>query len=271
MQPYNIITFSREFPMYRNIILSLVILIFFVSFAAADQQSTMSPESASIELVFVKGGCYDMGDTFGGGIFGERPVHKVCVDDFSIGKYEVTQGQWKAIMGSNPSYFNNCGDTCPVETVSWNDIREFIKRLNSRTGKSYRLPTEAEWEYAARSGGKKEKYSGTSSYTDLGNYAWHSSNSGGKTHPVGQKKPNSLGLYDMSGNAWEWCSDWYDKKYYYNSPKDNPKGPSSGDYTALRGGAWDSTPRGIRAAYRGYHSQSSRGYYLGFRLASSLK
>ncbi|MCX5815237.1 MAG: formylglycine-generating enzyme family protein, partial [Proteobacteria bacterium] len=122
-----------------------------------------------MEFVFVKGGCFDMGDTSGS--TNEKPVHNVCVSDFSISKYEVSQGQWKAIMGNNPSRFSSCGDTCPVETVSWNDVHNFIQKLNSRTGKSYRLPTEAEWEYAARSGGKKEKYAGTSSNSNLGSYA----------------------------------------------------------------------------------------------------
>ncbi|MCX5813895.1 MAG: SUMF1/EgtB/PvdO family nonheme iron enzyme [Proteobacteria bacterium] len=235
-----------------------------------------------MEFVLVKGGCFQMGDTFGDGFAYEKPVHEVCVSDFYIGKYEVTQGQWKAIMGNNPSHFSSCGDTCPVEKVSWNDIQDFIQKLNSITGKSYCLPTEAEWEYAARSGGKKEKYAGTSSDSDLGSYAWYTSNSGSKTHPVGQKSPNSLGLYDMSGNVWEWVSDYYDNEYYKNSPRDNPHGPASGSAKVLRGGGWNDNQRDIRASDRSsynpwgvrastwdYFRPSNQGYNYGFRVASS--
>jgi formylglycine-generating enzyme required for sulfatase activity len=136
--------------------------------AGVDWELTTAGEAftdltTGIQMVFVQGGCYQMGDTFGDGESDEKPVHKVCVHDFYMGKYEVTQGQWKAVMGNNPSNFSNCGDNCPVEQVSWADVQQFIQRLNSRSGKNYRLPTEAEWEYAARSGGKSEKWSGTSS------------------------------------------------------------------------------------------------------------
>jgi len=191
--------------------------------------------TTGIEMVFVKGGCYQMGDTFGDGESDEKPVHEVCVDDYYIGKYEVTQGQWKAIMGNNPSYFKDCGDNCPVEQVSWNDIQDFMTKLNNKTGKNYRLPTEAEWEYAAKSGGKSEKYAGGN---DIDSVAWYTSNSGGKTHPVGQKTANGLGIYDMSGNVWEWVNDWYGDKYYGESPKNNPKGSNSGSDRVLRGGCW---------------------------------
>lgn len=138
-------------------------------------------------------------------------------------------------MGSNPSHFSSCGDKCPVESVSWNDAQDFISRLNSRTGKRYRMPTEAEWEYAARSGGKREKYAGGN---DVDAVAWYGSNSGSRTHPVGQKQPNGLGLYDMSGNVWEWCQDWYGGSYYNQSSRDNPGGPSSGSSRVIRGGGW---------------------------------
>ncbi|MBA4348368.1 MAG: hypothetical protein C0415_00040 [Thermodesulfovibrio sp.] len=189
-------------------------------------------DTTGLEMILVKSGCFQMGSD---GYY----AHEVCVDDFYIGKYEVTQGQWKAIMGDNPSRFEDCGDNCPVESVSWDDVQEFINKLNQKTEKNYRLPTEAEWEYAARSGGKNEKWAGTSNQSELGEYAWYRENSGDKTHPVGQKKPpNGLGIYDMSGNVWEWVSDWFDVNYYKNSPKDNPKGPSSGSYKALRGGSW---------------------------------
>jgi len=215
-------------------------------------------------FVFVKGGCYEMGDTFGDGRANEKPVHNVCVNDFYMGKYEVTQGQWQAVMGSNPSDFKNCGANCPVELVSWNDTQDFIGRLNGKTGKSYRLPTEAEWEFAARSGGKREKYAGGD---DLDRVAWYGSNSGSKTHPVGTKAPNGLGLSDMSGNVWEWCQDWYGDKYYGESPRDNPRGPSSGQYRVLRGGSWGDSPEIVRAADR---SRLGPAYRKGRQRVSSV-
>jgi len=186
---------------------------------AADWELTTSggaftDATTGMPFVFVKGGCYQMGDTFGDGAPEEKPVHDVCVSDFYMGKHEVTQGQWKRIMGNNPSSFSGCGDNCPVEHVSWNDAQNFIRRLNSQSGKRYRLPTEAEWEYAARSGGKREKWAGSGNEASSGDYAWYSSNSGSKAHPAGQKLPNGLGLHDMSGNVWEWCNDWYDGTYY---------------------------------------------------------
>jgi len=229
---------------------------------------SFADSATGIQMVFVKGGCYQMGDTFGDGDKDEKPVHNACVSDFYIGKYEVTQGQWQKVMGSNPSRFSSCGDNCPVEQVSWNDIQGFIRKLNATTGKNYRLPTEAEWEYAARSGGKKEKYSGTDDSLD--DYAWYSSNSGNKTHSVGQKKPNGLGIYDMTGNVWEWCSDSYGEKYYGESPRDNPQGPSSSSYRVLRGGGWSNGAQSSRAAIRSWDSPDYRyGSYLGFRVAVS--
>jgi len=221
-----------------------------------------------MQMIFVKGGCYPMGDTFGDGDANEKPVHEVCVNDFYMGKYEVTQGQWQRIMGNNPSSFSNCGDNCPVERVSWNDAQEYIRKLNSQSGKQYRLPTEAEWEYAARSGGKSEKYAGGS---DVDAVAWFANNSGSKTHPAGQKQPNGLGLYDMSGNVWEWCSDWYGKEYYSQSPRDNPGGLSSGSSRVLRGGSGDGDPRNVRAAYRLWINPEHRSSNLGFRLAASAQ
>lgn len=187
------------------------------------------------DMVLVKGGCFEMGDTFGDGQVSEKPVHDVCVNDFYVGRYEVTQRQWVEVMGTN-QFDLKCCEHWPVYKVSWNDVQNFIRSLNQKTGKNYRLPTEAEWEYAARSGGKREKFAGTSSDREVGEYAWYFLNSVDSPHPVGQKKPNELGLYDMSGNAWEWAQDWFDLSYYSNSPKDNPKGPLRGQERVLRGG-----------------------------------
>ncbi|MBF0424187.1 MAG: SUMF1/EgtB/PvdO family nonheme iron enzyme, partial [Magnetococcales bacterium] len=178
------------------------------------------------DFVIVSGGTFEMGcGSWQSGCFdNEKPVHSVTVGSFEIGKYEVTQKQWKAVMGSNPSSFSSCGDDCPVEMVTWNDTQDFIAKLNQQEkGCTYRLPTEAEWEYACRSGGKQEKYCGGN---DVDQVAWYGSNSGNKTYPVGRKVANGLGAYDMSGNVWEWVADWYGSDYYASSPKENPKGPS---------------------------------------------
>lgn len=219
-----------------------------------------------MEFVYVQGGCYQMGDTFGEGKDDEKPVHEVCVDDYYIGKYEVTQGEWKEIMGSNPSYFKN-GDNYPVEHVSWDDTQEFIKELNKKTDKKYRLPTEAEWEYVARSGGKKEKWSGTNSKSELSMYAWCRTNSGFKTNPVGRKKPNGLGIYDMSGNVWEWVEDVYNKEAYKKHLSNNPLYVKSGSYRVVRGGSWYNEPVSLRASYRGIYSPDYRSDNPGFRVA----
>lgn len=249
----------------------LFFLVLLPTIALAD------PNIPKIEgMVFVKGGCFEMGDTFGDGdkepsgedTLGsdEKPVHAVCLDDFYIGKYEVTQRQWTEVMGSNPSDFKNCDD-CPVEQVSWDDALEFLNKLSKKDGKQqYRLPTEAEWEYAARSGGKKEKCAGTSDKSHLGEYEWYNANSGNKTHPVGQKKPNGLGLYDMSGNVWEWVQDKYAEDYYRNSRKNNPKGPSSSSTDrVLRGGSWFNLPWFTRASARYGYFPDHRTSFIGFR------
>ncbi len=258
-------------------LLAFLLLLSFVSVLHAADEETVKPEKGTtyldsttgMEFVLVKGGCYQMGDTFGEGDSSEKPVHEACVDDLYIGKYVVTQGQWQAIMGSNPSFFKNCGDNCPVENVSWNDTQKFIQKLNQKSdGNKYRLPTEAEWEYAARSGGKNEKYAGGN---DIDSVAWYASNSGNKTHPVGIKAANGLGLYDMSGNVWQWVQDWYDDSYYKNSPRNNPPGPSSGDYRVLRGGSWTNTAATVRAAHRFANSPTDHYYFHGFRLALSVR
>lgn len=226
--------------------------------------------TTGMEFVNVPGGCFQMGDTFGDGESDEKPVHEVCVSSFMMGKYEVTQGQWKRVMENNPSkntsWFSSADDY-PVERVSWDEAQEFIKKLNQQSGKNYRLPTEAEWEYAARSGGKKEKYAGADKFMAV---AWYVK-SEGQTHPVGQKKANGLGLYDMSGNVWEWVSDWYAKEYYNDSPKDNPQGPSSGSYRVTRGGGWSFHPVIVYASGRSKNLPDYRNSFLGFRLAAPVQ
>lgn len=220
-----------------------------------------------MEFVLVKGGCFEMGDIFGGGNANEKPTHEICVGDYYISKYEVTQGQWNEINYNNPSSIKNCDD-CPVDNVSWNGVQTFIEKLNQKTGEKYRLPTEAEWEYASRSGGEDEKWAGTNRELELEKYAWYGSNWKKGYKPVAQKASNGLGIYDMSGNVWEWCSDWYGDNYYKNSRRYNPKGPPSGIHRVFRGGCWKNGIRDIRASAR-HHSPSGGRYnrYIGFRLA----
>jgi formylglycine-generating enzyme len=254
----------------RSWIVVLIALSSFVPAASADDWPITPPEPLrDVEMVLVKGGCYTMGDTFGDGTERERPAHEVCVKDFYIGKYPVTQMQWTGTTGTNPSREPNCGMTCPVENVSWDDAEAFIRKLDARTGKAYRLPTEAEWEYAARSGGKGEKWAGTSIEKALGDFAWYYTNSGFQTHPVGRKKPNGLGLYDMTGNVWEWMSDWYGDGYYANSPKDEPQGAPEGQRRSLRGGYWGDLASFARVSRRIGLVPSARGPGYGLRIALS--
>ena len=213
-----------------------------------------SVNGIGIEMVIVKGGTFSMGsDDFG-------PIHSVTLSVLNIGKTEVTQAQWKAVMGNNPSYFK--GDNLPVESVSWEDVQVFIGKLNA-SGKIYRLPTEAEWEYAAQ-GGVGQEYAGTNTESSLGSYAWYSANSGSKTQPAGTKEPNQFGLYDMSGNVWEWCSDWYGS--YSSSPQTNPKGPSSGSGRVLRGGSYINRASLSRVSLRNDYNPGGRINLIGFRL-----
>jgi formylglycine-generating enzyme required for sulfatase activity len=248
----------------------------------APQDSEIYTDSITgIEFIFVKGGCYQMGDIFGDGESDEKPVHEVCVDDFYMGKYEVTQGQWKTIMGNNPSEFKQ-GDNYPVEKVSWNDVKVFMQKLNQRTGKKFRLPTEAEWEYAARSGGKNDKFSGFSDEKDLYQYANYCdskcayipfkklvrrSDGYKKTAPVGSYKPNGLGLYDMTGNVKEWVEDVYAKDAYSKHSRNNPMHEVSDNDRVIRGGGWNNVPpRGLRTVDRESRSMSDGNEETGFRL-----
>ena len=241
------------------------------------------------EMVFVKGGTFTMGATEEQGTSDpwdeEYPIHQVTLSDFYIGKYEVTQQLWEYVMkysgtcadgstmsayasnvwlGEMPSSTDGLGADYPAYNVSWVDIVNiFIPRLNKITGKIFRLPTEAEWEYAARGGNmsKGYKYSGSNT---IGDVAWYSSNSSSMTHPVGTKAPNELGIYDMSGNVYEWCSDWYGG--YSSSAQTNPTGPTSGSYRVYRGGGWNFYARDCRVSFRYNNYPDNRNKHRGFRL-----
>lgn len=216
-------------------------------------------------MVYVEGGTFTMGATKEQGSDArdeEKPAHKVTLKGFYIGKYEVTQAEWKAVMGENPSYHFK-GDNLPIENVSWDDCQEFIRKLNELTGKNFRLPTEAEWEYAARGGNKSRgyKYSGGNNVDDV---AWYGGNSNYNTHPVGTKRANELGLYDMSGNVWEWCQDWYGS--YSSSAQTNPTGLGSGSKRVLRGDSWGGRAWRCRLSFRGGVNPDGRSGSVGLRL-----
>lgn len=227
---------------------------------------TFTVNGVSFRMIRVEGGTFQMGATSEQDSYAddEKPVHSVTLSSYYIGQTEVTQALWQAVMGSNPSRFS--GSNLPVEKVSWEDCQTFITRLNQLTGQKFRLPTEAEWEYAARGGknSKGYKYSGSNT---LGDVAWYTDNSGSKTHPVATKQANELGLYDMSGNIWEWCQDW--KGSYSSSSQTNPTGPSSGFDRVNRGGGWNDGARYCRASYRSNNAPSFRFFSLGLRLALS--
>ena len=214
-------------------------------------------------FVRIPAGEFMMGS--GNGAADERPVHRVRISrSFEMGKYEVTQAQWEAGMGSNPGHYK--GLNLPVENVSWEDVQQFIQKLNApNDGYIYRLPTEAEWEYACRAGSTGD-YAGA-----LDAMAWYGSNAAGTTHPVGQKKPNSWGLYDMHGNVWEWCQDWFDGSYYTQSPSVDPRGPGAGSSRVLRGGNWVLGPGFLRSARRSGRTPGLRQNDLGFRLVRTTR
>ena len=222
-------------------------------------------KGVKLQLVLIPAGEFLMGspDSDKDADADEKPQHKVRITrPFYLGKYLVTQEQWEAVMGNNPSHFK--GAKNPVENVSWNDCQQFLDKLNKRQGNpagKFVLPTEAQWEYACRAG-STTRYCFGDDASKLDEYAWHGQNSGGKTHPVGEKKPNVWGLYDMHGNVWEWCQDWYDDDYYAKSPTDDPAGsatgsyrdptgPVTGPYCVVRGGGWGFPAGGWRSASRG--------------------
>ena len=223
---------------------------------------TFTVNGVSFNMVHVEGGTFQMGSNDSDASSNEQPVHQVTLSTYSIGETEVTQAVWEAVMGSNPSEWKGSG--LPVETVIWDDCQTFIQKLNQLMGKQFRLPTEAEWEYAARGGNKSRGYKFSGSNT-IGDVAWYEDNSGEKTHPVKTKQANELGLYDMSGNVCEWCQDWYGD--YSSSSQTNPTGPSSAFERVNRGGAWGSFDGGCRVSDRDGDSPGFRFRGLGLRLA----
>ena len=222
-------------------------------------------EGVRFNMVYVEGGSFMMGATAeqDSDYNSEKPIHRVELSDYYIGETVVTQALWRAVMNDNPSVFK--GDNLPVETVSWDDCEKFLKQLNKKTGKTFRLPTEAEWEYAARGGCKSRgfKFAGSN---DIDEVAWYWYNSGNRIHPVKQKVPNELGIYDMSGNVWEWCQDWYGD--YSSSSCTNPIGHLSGDFRVFRGGSWrgEGYAWDARVAWRNCQKPNYRFHHLGFRL-----
>ena len=265
--------------MIRKNISLLLLLLFLMPFAAFSQQPQTTPNSASsgtnrtftvngvsFTMVFVQGGTFTMGATAEQGSDAgdsEKPAHSVTLSDYYIGETEVTQELWQAVIGRNPSRFK--GNIRPVEFVSWDDCQTFITKLNDLTGQRFRLPTEAEWEFAARGGNSSRGYKYAGSNT-LGNVAWYDENSNDETHNVATKSPNELGIYDMSGNVCEWCQDWYDEDYYSRSSQSNPMGPSSGSERVIRGGGWFNAAGGCRVAYRPCYAPDDRDNDLGLRL-----
>lgn len=253
-----------------NLLLAGMLLLGLAGLGAASESPAIGAggpkeikNSIGMELILIPSGSFQMG---GDKSFeaDATPLHSVTISTpFYMGKYEVTQKQWHVIMGSNPSKFK--GGTRPVEQVSWDDVQKFIAALNQKEGKHYRLPTEAEWEYAARAGTKTAYFFGDDEGL-LSQYAWFKGNSGKKTHPVGMLLPNAWGLYDMLGNVWEWCQDWYDKEYYTKNSGADPSGPLSGSDRVIRSGSWNKIPYYLRAAIRNYASPDGVDDSLGFRL-----
>lgn len=225
-----------------------------------------SIDDVSFKMVLVEGGSFAMGATAEqeGTSNNESPIHNVTLDSYYIGEAPVTQDLWETVMGNNPS--NAKGEKLPVESVSWYDCQQFIMRLNKKTGKEFRLPTEAEWEYAAR-GGNKSRHTQYSGSNNIDEVAWYDENSERQTQPVKTKNHNELGLYDMSGNVWEWCQDWYGK--YYSSSQHNPKGPKNGSSKVFRGGSWGNLAKRCRISFRYNYAPDFTHFGLGLRLCLS--
>jgi len=269
---------------------TLLFLLFFACISSAYTETPHTDALTGMEFVFVKGDCYQMGDSTGEGDLNERPVHEVCISDFSIGKYEVTNEQYKKFMpkhNSGSSQGISLDDSKePVVNVSWEDAVAFSKWLSKETGLMYRLPTEAEWEYAARAGTKQSHFWGNdlNKACDYANVADLTAKKHRETWtafscddgyavsaPVGSFEPNGYGLYDMLGNVWEWCEDVYNSEAYTKLPKDNPLYGGSGEYRVMRGGGWSNGPLGIRSSHRVGLSPDFGHHSLGFRLVKAIQ
>lgn len=237
-----------------------------VTVTGAEGSKTIMVNGVAIKMIKVQGGTFTMGATpeqSGDSYSDEAPAHQVTLSDYYLAETEVTQALWKAVMESNPSRFV-ADDHLPVESVTWADCITFITKLNQLTGSSFRLPTEAEWEYAARGGNKSKGYKYAGSNT-IGEVAWYKDNAGQTTHAVAGKQANELGLYDMSGNVWEWCANWYED--YTSQAQTNPQGPNAGTERMLRGGCWRVDARDSRVSLRSYSEPDYSNYDIGFRLA----
>ncbi len=259
------IIFRKTFS-HGRFLVALASLFSVHSLFAQNNTFTETVNGVSFTMVRVQGGTFTMGCTAEQGedcVSDESPSHRVELSDYSIGEAEVTQALWRAVMGNNPSDFKDC-DECPVEMVSWEDAQDFIKKLNTLTGKTYRLPTEAEWEYAARGGNKSRgyKYSGSN---EIGEVAW-CDDPDFKLHAAKGKKANELGLYDMSGNVLEWCSDWYGD--YTSGRQTNPKGPVAGSDRVYRGGCFLDASLNCRVSSRIGNAPDFRTFTVGLRLAT---
>lgn len=243
--------------------LAMVVFLLPATIYAAEPAKAWSEPVTSMDFLWVPGGCFQMGDTFGDSNPDEKPVHEVCVDGFWLGKFTVTQRQWTQVMGANPSKPPRGGDY-PVDSVTWQEAKAFVARLNalSKEGMRYRLPTEAEWEFACRSGGKAEMFAGGA---DLERLGWFADNSGGGPHAVGQKAPNGLGLYDMSGNVFQWTEDVYEKSAYANHARNNPL-HTAGWGRVARGGHWGGVATCARCSFRCYVSDRCKSASTGLRV-----
>ncbi|HQO03808.1 MAG TPA: formylglycine-generating enzyme family protein [Spirochaetota bacterium] len=244
--------------MKQNFIIITAMLLLAITTAwTAEPDMTRNARSKTvggIEFIYIAGGEFMMGQPDPSLVCNEcskdeQPVHRVTLRSFWMSKYEITQKQYRAVMGDNASYWT--GDDLPVDHVPWNSAKEFCRKFSALHGVQARLPYEAEWEYACKAGTRTMYYWG-----DMvdGQYCWYAGNAGNRTHPVGIKLPNPLGLYDMAGNVWEWCEDWYGENYYRTSPSENPKGPENGIGRVLRGGWGDGRENGLRSSVRCFAS-----------------